>query len=63
MSLVVPAYNEEERIPLMLKDVADYLLPHKIAHEIIVVNDGSKDSTSEVALKEAEKLKLNLVVV
>jgi len=47
----------------MLKDVADYLLPNKISHEIIVVNDGSKDSTSGVALKEAQKLKLNLVVV
>ena len=47
----------------MLADVAAYFKSKSIKHEIIVVNDGSKDSTSEVALKEATKLGLNLVAV
>ena len=51
ISLVVPAYNEEERIPLMLSDVAALFKPKDTTHEIIVVNDGSKDQTSKVALE------------
>ena len=47
----------------MLKDVAALFKSQKTKHEIIVVNDGSKDKTSEVALEQAEKLDLNLVVV
>lgn len=48
---------------MMLADVAAYFIPKKISHEIIVANDGSKDKTTEVALKEGSKLGLNLVVV
>ena len=40
----------------MLKDVAAFFKSQKTKHEIIVVNDGSKDRTSEVALEQAEKL-------
>ena len=47
----------------MLKDVAALFKSQKTKHEIIVVNDGSKDRTSEVALEQAEKLDLSLVVV
>ena len=47
----------------MLADVALYIKNRKISHEIIVTNDGSKDQTTSVALKEADKLGLSLVVV
>ena len=47
----------------MLADVEKFLKPRKIKHEIIVSNDGSKDQTTTVALKEADKLGLNLVVI
>lgn len=47
----------------MLADVAKYFKNKNIKHEIIVVNDGSKDQTTKVALQQAEKLDLNLVVV
>lgn len=63
ISLVVPAYNEEDRIGVMLADVAAYLKPRNIPHEIIVANDGSKDKTTQTALLQAAKLGLNLVVV
>ena len=50
LSLVVPSYNEEARLPVMLEETAQYLKDHKYASEIIVVNDGSKDNTTNVAL-------------
>ena len=46
LSLVVPSYNEEERLPIMLDETVAYLQAHGIVYEIIVVNDGSKDKTS-----------------
>jgi len=50
LSVVVPAYNEAERIGSTLDDIQDYL-SRKYSHpwELIVVDDGSKDQTAEVA--------------
>ena len=47
----------------MLKQTAQYLKPNKYDYEIIVVNDGSADSTTEVALRVSTELGLNTVVV
>ena len=47
----------------MLSDVAALFKKNKTTHEIIVVNDGSKDRTSSVALEQAKKLDLQLVAV
>lgn len=47
LSVIVPAYNEEERLPKMLDETLSYLrskLPNN-AYEVIVVDDGSKDGT------------------
>lgn len=43
--VIIPAYNEGKRIGGVLKKVKDYII------DIIVVDDGSSDSTSEEALK------------
>lgn len=40
----------------MLADVAAFVKPKKINHEIIIANDGSKDKTTEAALAQAKKL-------
>lgn len=50
LSLILPAYNEGERIAPSLAEVADYFTGAGIEHEIIVVSDGSTDGT--VALIE-----------
>ncbi|XP_072378817.1 dolichyl-phosphate beta-glucosyltransferase [Diabrotica undecimpunctata] len=61
LSVIVPAYNEEERLPLMLDECVDFLenrcknLPN-YKYEIIVVSDGSRDKTVEVAQRYAKKL-------
>jgi len=49
LSLVVPAYNEENRLPPYLDNITAYLKKIKIKHEVIVVDDGSKDQTFTIA--------------
>jgi dolichyl-phosphate beta-glucosyltransferase len=49
LSVVIPAYNEEKRLPPTLVRLRAYLAQGPVAHEIVVVDDGSRDSTSEVA--------------
>lgn len=48
LSVVVPAYNEEARIPETLKAIGDYLRHQPYSYEIVAVNDGSKDNTAHV---------------
>ena len=48
MSIVVPAYNEEEGIPTTLADIKAAMSLQSMEYEIIVVDDGSTDGTAEV---------------
>ncbi len=45
LSVVVPAYNEEELIAPTLREVLDYFRAKKYTFEVLVVNDGSTDGT------------------
>jgi dolichol-phosphate mannosyltransferase len=45
LSVVIPAYNEEGSIEETLTSLYDELIAEQIDHEIVVVNDNSKDST------------------
>jgi dolichyl-phosphate beta-glucosyltransferase len=47
-SLVIPAYNEADRIGQTLRDTLGYLQNATSGSELIVVNDGSTDATSEI---------------
>ncbi|XP_037233100.1 dolichyl-phosphate beta-glucosyltransferase isoform X4 [Falco naumanni] len=52
LSVVVPSYNEEDRLPLMMDEALDYLEKRQkqdpsFTYEVIVVNDGSKDQTTK----------------
>jgi len=49
LSVVIPAFNEAERLPRTLGRLADYLRAFGRAHEILVVDDGSSDATAERA--------------
>lgn len=49
LSVVIPAYNEEERLGGTLRRVSEYLRDRGYRFEILVVDDGSVDRTAEVA--------------
>lgn len=48
LSIVVAAYNEERRLGRSLQAIGKYLARHRLAHEIIVVDDGSNDGTARL---------------
>lgn len=54
LSVVIPAYNEAERIGLTIQQISNHLNKSRIAHEIIVVSDGSTDSTIDIVRHLAE---------
>ncbi len=45
LSILIPAYNEENTIHLILERVKEVQLPNGIVKEIVIVNDCSKDQT------------------
>lgn len=51
LSVIVVAYGEEENAAAVLGELAAWLDAHEPAAEIVFVDDGSKDRTSEVAEK------------
>ncbi|KPJ57380.1 hypothetical protein AMJ49_01715 [Parcubacteria bacterium DG_74_2] len=61
LSVIIPAYNEERRLPKTLKEIEGYLSKQNYDYEIVVGNDGSKDKTAEVAknlIPEIKNLRL-----
>jgi glycosyltransferase involved in cell wall biosynthesis len=53
LSVVIPAYNEEPRLPRTLDRVVQYCTERVEQGEILVVNDGSRDATGELARRFA----------
>ncbi len=53
LSVVIPAYNEEHRLPGTLNHALKYLASQSYRSELIVVNDGSTDGTERVAREHA----------
>ncbi|MCA1593484.1 MAG: glycosyltransferase family 2 protein [Acidobacteria bacterium] len=49
LSIIIPAYNESERIGKTLRDILAYLDEQPAESELIVVDDGSKDDTARVS--------------
>jgi len=49
LSVVIPAYNEEDRLPETLRNTIAFLRQQSYSSEIIVVDDGSGDKTRETA--------------
>jgi len=47
-SVVIPAYNEEERLPVYLLEVVSFFDAKGEPYEVIVVDDGSQDRTREI---------------
>ncbi len=49
LSIIIPSYNEELRLPATLERIAAYLATSGREAEVLVVDDGSKDGTAAVA--------------
>jgi dolichyl-phosphate beta-glucosyltransferase len=49
LSVVIPAYNEERRLPPTLEHLRAFLDQRGDTYEIVVVDDGSRDATAEAA--------------
>lgn len=63
LSVVVPAYNEAERIAPTMTAIRDYLTSRRLSAEIIVVDDGSRDATAEVARRELQGVAHRVLVL
>lgn len=48
LSVVIPAYNEEGSIEESVRAIHEELVKHAIDHQILVVNDNSKDRTEQI---------------
>lgn len=60
ISIIIPAYNEEKRLPATLSTVKAYLQATSWDFtEIVVVDDGSRDGTAEIARKAGVRLLQN----
>uniref|UniRef100_A0A1I7VR46 dolichyl-phosphate beta-glucosyltransferase n=1 Tax=Loa loa TaxID=7209 RepID=A0A1I7VR46_LOALO len=60
LSVIIPAMNEQERLPIMLNECLPYLEDRQaendsFSYEIIVVDDGSTDRTANTAYQYTEK--------
>jgi glycosyltransferase involved in cell wall biosynthesis len=48
VSIIIPAYNEEKRLPQTFEQIQKYLAARPLTAEVLVVDDGSRDSTAQV---------------
>jgi len=49
ISVIIPAYNEEEGIGLVITQISCVMNDSNLLHEILVIDDGSQDNTAEIA--------------
>lgn len=55
LSIIIPAYNEENRLPTTLIQVKDFIQRQPFSTEVLVVENGSQDHTYEVAREFASQ--------
>ena len=57
ISIIIPVFNESESIGYLLDEVLNVMYSNKLNFEIVVVNDGSQDTTSNVLDELTIKIK------
>jgi dolichyl-phosphate beta-glucosyltransferase len=55
LSVVVPSFNEEQRLPRTIEAIERYLEARRIPYELILVDDGSADGTRMIMDRAAER--------
>ena len=56
LTIIIPVYNEENRIKTTLLTMADFIQEENITAEIIVVDDNSHDRTEEIVTKKQKTI-------
>jgi glycosyltransferase involved in cell wall biosynthesis len=54
LSIVVPVYNEERNVPILIEKITSAMESHRLPFELLLINDGSRDATA-AAIGEAAK--------
>lgn len=62
LSIVIPCYNSEKNIEMVIKNIDNVFINRKINYEIVTVNDFSKDNTMEI-LQKIASIHKNITVV
>lgn len=62
LSIVIPCYNSEKNIEMVIKNIDSVFINRKINYEIVTVNDFSKDNTMEI-LQKIVSIHKNITVV
>lgn len=57
LSIIIPAHNEEGRLPVAFEKIHEFLKKQDFTYEVMVVENGSLDKTSEITKKFAKKYK------
>ena len=55
LSVVIPAYNEQETVAAAAEEISRVLFAAEIPHELVFIDDGSKDRTWECICAEAQR--------
>lgn len=59
LSIIIPAYNEAERLPRTLDQIDAYLSSQpSLTAEVIIVDDGSTDGTAKVARRQMDSVRI-----
>jgi dolichyl-phosphate beta-glucosyltransferase len=61
LAIIIPAYNEENRIERTIRSIRSYLANKQLSYEILIVSDGSTDGTVQLInniMKETKNLRL-----
>ena len=58
LSVVIPAFNEEKRLPRTLASILAFLRGRGETFEVVVVDDGSSDGTAEVARQAGPEVRV-----
>ena len=56
LSIVIPVYNEQESIAIVIRNITDALPIYFEDFEVIAVNDGSTDATSQILAELSEEI-------
>jgi dolichol-phosphate mannosyltransferase len=61
LSLIVPTYNERPRLEDLVAAVSSVFAEHRIAGELVVVDDNSPDGTGDIADRLAERFPVRVI--